>query len=114
MDAMFWVQIGITALIAFGATFFGVFLSFWVERRRREAEEKSRFARMVQAVFIENMSNLSALTIIEKKWEAGGSAPEPRTEVLRRVLSDPLFHQWAGEGLILLVKLVFTLAVAAN
>ncbi len=40
---MVWIVIAINALVAFAATFSGVYLSFRKERKRAEAQEKEQF-----------------------------------------------------------------------
>ncbi len=101
---MFWIQTLIAALIAFGATFSGIFVSFWVERRRKEAEEKQRFARIIRSVLVESKINDATLDLIRIKAGPGGAFPqETRTETLQAALSDPLFHRLAADSLILTV-----------
>ncbi|MEE9181959.1 MAG: hypothetical protein V3U33_05265, partial [candidate division NC10 bacterium] len=48
------VEALIAGVTAFGAAFAGVFLSFRVERRRKEADEKDQFGRCITAIKIES------------------------------------------------------------
>ncbi len=103
-DPMFWTQIGIAALIAFGATFFGVFLSFWTERRRKENEEQRRFGRMLQSISSELTEIASSLESNLEKPIARWMFPL-RTDSLDAVTADPLFHGRADQSLILVVRM---------
>ncbi len=100
-------QTAFAAVIAFGATFSGVFLSFLVERRRREAEERSQFSHMVQGVLVESATNHATLNSL-KKWVRPGKTftGELSTDTLRAALNDPLFHRWADHSLVYAVQVV--------
>ena len=96
-EQMFWIQTGIAALIAFGATFFGVFISFWVERRRREAEDKERFGRMLRGVLAESANNYATLGEIRNQ-AVRGRVPihQLHSDALEAALRDSLFHRMTG------------------
>ncbi len=114
-EQMFWIQTGIAALIAFGATFFGVFISFWVERRRREAEDKKQFGHILQSVLVETERNYATLNHIKKTVSPGGACPESVfTDALQAALSDPLFHRWADPGLITAASFMRSQLAAIN
>ncbi len=105
----------IAAVIAFGATFSGIFVSFWVERRRREAEDKKQFGHILQSVLVETERNYATLNHIKKTVSPGGACPESVfTDALQAALSDPLFHRWADPGLIAAASFVRSQLGAIN
>lgn len=100
-------ETALTAVIAFGATFSGVFVSFWVERRRKEAEEKGNFAQTAHGLLIESASN-HALAGSLKKWTREGKAQagEVLTDNIQAALRDPLFYRWANHSLVATAQVV--------
>jgi len=105
----------VTAAIAFGATFSGIFVSFWVERRRKEAEGRNQFARMVQGMLIESVSNEGLLRLIINAAKPGSAvAVELRTETLQTALSNPLFFKLADHGLVIAAGTVRTQLATLN
>ncbi len=87
----------IAALIAFGATFFGVFISFWVERRRREAEDKERFGQMLRGILAESANNYATLGEIRNQAVRGGvPIHQLHSDALEAALRDSLFHRMTG------------------
>jgi len=97
----------IAAVIAFGATFFGVFLSFWVERRRKEKEEESQFARMLQSLSVESAVNTGLLTGLTKSAKPGHlSLLEMDTVALEAAIKNPTFLRWADATLVLVMVTV--------
>lgn len=61
MDELFSIQMAVTAVIAFAATFSGVYLSFSIQRSRAEAEEKAQFGRILQGVLVEGASHCAVV-----------------------------------------------------
>jgi hypothetical protein len=103
-EAIFWTQTIIAAGIAFGATFSGVFVSFDVERRRREREEMEHFAQILQSVRSEaamTHGNLEAIKQLE-----GIHLIQLNTSALEAALRDPLFQYLAGHSLIYAAHMV--------
>lgn len=125
-NPMFWLETGVSALIAFAATFSGVYLSFSKENRRRqeeerreaarkESEEKERFAQLVQGVLVESANDHAILENIRKMAAPGGVfAGEVSTDALQAALSDPLFHRWADHSLVVAATIVRTRLAEMN
>ncbi len=94
-------QTATTAIIAFSATFFGIFLSFELERRRKDQEEKDQFTRLVQAIKVENVINDGLLRAVVRETKPGiitvGSF---QIETSQTAMSDPRFYRWADQSLI--------------
>lgn len=117
-NPVFWLETGVSALIAFAATFSGVYLSFSKENQRRleeerkeaarrEVEEKEQFARLIQGVLVES-ANVHAILNNIRRMVAPGVifAGEVSTDALQAALSDPLFHRWADHSLVLAATIV--------
>ncbi len=101
-NPMFWIETGVVALIAFGATFSGVYFSFKKESSRRQEEQKEHFARMVQGVLHESSNNQAILDNIKEVIRPGTVySGEVSTDALQASLSDPLFHRWAANSLVI-------------
>ncbi len=100
-------ETALTAVIAFGATFSGVFVSFWVERRRKEAEEKGNFAQTLRGLLIESAGNHTMAGSL-KKWTKEGKAQtgEVLTDTIQAALRDPLFYRWANHSLVATAQVV--------
>ena len=72
MNTRFWIEIGISALIAFGATFFGVYLGFSKERRRAAAEETEQFGQILNGVLNESAPRTSWREFSDRSlWSTG-------------------------------------------
>lgn len=100
-EQMFWIGTGVSALIAFGATFSGVYLSFMKESSRRRKEQKEHFAQMLLGLIHESANNKNMLENIKKVTLPGTIyAGEVSTDVLQSSLRDPLFHRWASNSLV--------------
>lgn len=109
MDERFWIEIGISALIAFAATFAGVYLGFWKERRRADVEERDEFGRLLQGLLVESSNNYSILTNLQNRVRPGAvSTDELYTDALQVALGSPLFYRKAGHSLVLAARLVRT------
>ena len=105
----------IAALIAFAATFSGVYLSFLMERRRRGAEERSQFGRIVQFVLVEGANNHAILNIIRQSARPGKAVTcEIPTAALQAALHNPLFHQLADHSLVVAALIVRTQVAEIN
>lgn len=105
----------LAAVLALGATFLGVFLSFWLERRRQETEEKRQFARCIGAIKIESGANEGLLRGLLKEADPGHLPIfEMQTEALRTALIHPLFYKWADQSLVLATTTVRTELVNLN
>lgn len=103
------VEALITAVTAFAAAFVGVFLSFRVERRRKEVEEKEQFARCITAIKIESGVNEGLLRGLVKDAKPGHvPISEMQTEALQTALSNLLFYRWAEESLVLTATVIRT------
>lgn len=92
-------QIFLTAIIGFGATFSGVFVSFRVERQRKEREDRDHFGRTIQGVLVESFTNEATLNNIEANPRAA-LILELHSHALEAALRDHLFNRWAGRGLL--------------
>lgn len=107
MDERFWIEIGITALIAFGATFAGVYVAFSKERRRTEAEESEQFGRVLHGLLIESANNLAILTNLQNRVRPGTvPADDVYTDALQVALGSPLFYRKADHSLVLAARIV--------
>ena len=114
------------ALIAFGATFSGVYFSFKKESSRRQEEERKEaarkekeqqehFARIVQGILIESANNFATLSAIQIVARPGTVfAAELNTDALQAALSDPLFHRWADHSLVIAATIVTTRLAEMN
>ncbi len=103
------VEALIAGVTAFGAAFAGVFLSFRVERRRKEADEKDQFGRCITAIKIESGVNEGLLRGLVKEAKPGHvPISEMQTEALQTALSNLLFYKWAEESLVLTATVVRT------
>ncbi len=103
------------AILALGATFSGVFLSFWLERRRQEAVEKRQFARCLGAVKIESGANEGLLrALLRETQPAHVPITEMQTEALHTAMIHPLFYKWADQTLVLTTTAVRTELVSLN
>jgi hypothetical protein len=91
-----WVE----AVINFGATFAGVFFSFWVERRRSTNQEKDDFGKVLQSLAFENATNLAQLPVI-KDCSVSMVPVFSLSNQLRLAVAIPLFHRWAIHSLVL-------------
>jgi SMC interacting uncharacterized protein involved in chromosome segregation len=101
-NPMFWLEIGVGALIAFGATFFGVYFSFKKESSRRQKEQKEQFTQMVLGLMHECSNNKHMLDHIREVIRPGTIyVGQVSTDTLQSALSDPLFHRWASSSLVL-------------
>ena len=91
----------LTAVIAFTATFSGIFVSFQEERRRRGTEEREQFTQILRSVSVESEDNQATLDYIRSAVSREGALPdELNTTALQAALSHPLFHQNADPSLI--------------
>jgi hypothetical protein len=98
-----WVE----ALINFTATFAGVFVSFWVERRRSTNQEKDDFGKVLQSLLVESSTNYARLESI--KYSSVGKVPGySLTNQLALVLGSPMLHRWAKHSLVLAATIVST------
>jgi len=103
LDAGFWISI----LFVFAATFFGVFLSFWIERSRSRKKEKDEFGRMLQGMLIESANNNGIANNIEKYVQVESTpAFQFNTDVLQLAIASPLFHRWADYSLVKTITIV--------
>ena len=101
-NPMFWVETGIMALIAFGATFSGVYFSFKKESSRRQEEQKEHFVQMVLGLMHESANNKHMLEQMKEVMRPGTIyVGEVSIDALQAALSDPLFHRWASNSLVL-------------
>jgi len=108
-------ETAITAVIAFVATFSGVFLSFELERRRKGQEEKDQFARLVQAIKVENVINAGLLRTVVRDTKPGIiSVVSFQIETSQTAMSDPRFYRWADQSLIHVIAVVRTDLVTFN
>jgi len=99
----------IAAVIAFGATFSGIFVSFWIERRRKDQEEKDQFARLVRAIKVENIINDGLLRAVVRDTKPGViSMVSFQIETSQAAMSDPRFYRWADQSLIYITAVVRT------
>ena len=106
---MFWIEIAITALVAFAATFSGVYLSFRKERKRAEAQEKEQFGRLLQSLLAESANNHAVLNNIKNRASPGLIHPGAlNTDALQVALASNLFHYWADYSLVKAVTIVRT------
>lgn len=109
MDTMFWIEIGISALIAFAATFAGVYVAFSKERRRAAAEETEQFGQILNSVLNESANNEAMLNEIQSKARGGTTLiHELFTETLQIALGSPVFYRKAGHSLVMAARLVRT------
>lgn len=91
----------ITAVIAFTATYFGVYWSFSRELARAEAEEKAQFGRLLQSMLAESASNYGVLNNVRSTARVGSTfAFELRTDAIQVALGSPLFHRYADYSLV--------------
>lgn len=104
---MFWVGTILSAAIAFGATFAGVYFSFAKENRQRREQEKEHFAQMVLGLMHESSNNKNMLGHIREVIQPGTIyVGEVTTDTIQAALSDPLFHRWAATSLVIAVTTV--------
>lgn len=109
MDKILWTEVGISALIAFVATFAGVYLAFWMEQRRAAAEETEQFGQILNGVLNESANNVAMLNEIREKARGGTTLiHEVFTETLQIALGSPVFYRKAGHSLVMAARLVRT------
>jgi len=97
------------ALINFGATFFGVLFSFWIERRRSMNREKEEFGKILTSVLVESSNNHAILNNVRNSYKVGQTSGfSLNTEVLGLALASPVFHKWASHSLIVAATIVRT------
>lgn len=115
MDERFWIEMGITALIAFGATFAGVYLAFWKERRRTEDEENTHFGQLLHGVLVESANNHAILTNIKNTARGGRTiSQEVFIDTLQVALGSSEFYRKATHSLILAARTVRTRLASMN
>jgi hypothetical protein len=96
--AKHWVE----ALINFSATFSGIAASFAVEHWRSRKREKEEFGKVLATVLYESSNNHGLLNNIRNTYRVGATSGfDLNTDVLGLALTNPVFHKWASQSLIL-------------
>jgi hypothetical protein len=99
----------VSALINFSATFAGVSVSFWFERRQSTNREKEEFGKVLQSVLVESSNNHAILNNVRNSYKVSQTSGfSLNTEVLGLALASPLFHKWASHSLIVAATIVRT------
>lgn len=109
MDKRFWTEMILAAVIAFTATYAGVYWSFSRQLDRAEADEKAQFGRLLQGVLAESANNYAILSNVRSTARVGSTfAFEVRTDAIQVALGSPLFHRYADYSLIYAAYMVRT------
>ena len=98
-----WVE----AFITFSATFAGVWVSFWVERRRSTNQEKDDFGKVLQSLVTESANNNARLAGI-KDCSVSMIPGFSLSNQLALAVGSPLFHRWAKHSLVLAASILST------
>lgn len=90
----------IAAVVAFAATFSGVFLSFWLERERRRRMEQVHFGQVLRSIVTESANNMAQLENLKAIQPGGFPLHQLSTDALDLALGSALFHRLAPHSLV--------------